>query len=66
MINNRAVDMYEKYMQLNTDKPTTKNRGLLTPMKAFKKKEDNEQPIQVAHKVFKTLVEARKKLNGQD
>ena len=65
MINNRAVDMYEKYMQLNTDKPTTKNRGLLTPMKAFKKKEDNEQPIQVAHKVFKTLVEARKKLNGQ-
>ena len=66
MINNRAVDMYEKYMQLNTDKPTTKNRGLLTPMKAFKKKEDNEQPIQVAHKVFKTLVEARKELNGQD
>ena len=66
MINNRAVDMYEKYMQLITDKPTTKNRGLLTPMKAFKKKEDNEQPIQVAHKVFKTLVEARKKLNGQD
>lgn len=66
MINNRAVDMYEKYMQLNTDKPTTKNRGLLTPMKAFKKKEDNEQPIQVAHRIFKTLVEARKKLNGQD
>ena len=66
MINNRAVDMYEKYMQLNTDKPTTKNRGLLTPMKAFKKKEDNEQPIQVAHRIFKTLVEARKELNGQD
>ena len=58
--------MYEKYMQLNTDKPTTKNRGLLTPMKAFKKKEDNEQPIQVAHRIFKTLVEARKELNGQD
>ena len=59
MINNRAVDMYEKYMQL-------KGRGLLTPMKAFKKKEDNEQPIQVAHKVFKTLVEARKELNGKN
>ena len=66
MINNRAVDMYEKYMQMNFDKPMPKGRGLLTPMKAFKKKEDNEQPIQVAHRIFKTLVEARKKLNGQD
>ena len=66
MINNRAVDMYEKYMQMNFDNPMPKGRGLLTPMKAFKKKEDNEQPIQVAHRIFKTLVEARKKLNGQD
>ena len=66
MINNRAVDMYEKYMQIDFDKPMPKGRGLLTPMKAFKKKEDNEQPIQVAHRIFKTLVEARKKLNGQD
>tara|TARA_R100000995_G_C3484198_1_gene126110 strand:+ start:514 stop:714 length:201 start_codon:yes stop_codon:yes gene_type:complete len=66
MINNRAVDMYEKYMQMNFDKPMPKGRGLLTPMKAFKKKEDNEQPIQVAHRIFKTLVEARKELNGQD
>mgnify|MGYP003655969794 FL=1 len=66
MINNRAVDMYEKYMQINFDKPMPKGRGLLTPMKAFKKKEDNEQPIQVAHRIFKTLVEARKELNGQD
>ena len=66
MINNRAVDMYEKYMQMNFDKPMPKGRGLLTPMKAFKKKEDNEQPMQVAHRVFKTLVEARKELNGQN
>ena len=66
MINNRAVDMYEKYIKMNFDKPMPKGRGLLTPMKAFKKKEDNEQPIQVAHRIFKTLVEARKKLNGQD
>tara|TARA_R100001510_G_scaffold18345_1_gene15820 strand:+ start:958 stop:1158 length:201 start_codon:yes stop_codon:yes gene_type:complete len=66
MINNRAVDMYEKYMKLNIDEPTTKGRGLLTPMKAMKKKEDNEQPIQVAHKVFKRLVEARKELNGKN
>ena len=57
MINNRAVDMYEKYMQINFDKPMPKGRGLLTP---------NEQPIQVAHRIFKTLVEARKELNGQD
>ena len=66
MINNRAVDMYEKYMQMNFDKPMPKGRGLLTPMKVFKKKEDNEQPMQVAHRVFKTLVEARKELNGQN
>ena len=66
MINNRAVDMYEKYMQMNFDKPMPKGRGLLTPMKAFKKKEDNEQPIQVAHRIFKTLVEARKELNGKN
>ena len=66
MINNRAVDMYEKYMQMNFNKPMPKGRGLLTPMKAFKKKVDNEQPIQVAHRIFKTLVEARKELNGQD
>ena len=39
---------------------------LTEPIIAFKKKEDNEQPIQVAHRIFKTLVEARKKLNGQD
>ena len=45
MINNRAVDMYEKYMQIDFDKPMPKGRGLLTPMKAFKKKEDNEQPM---------------------
>jgi len=32
----------------------------------MKKKEDNEQPIQVAHKVFKRLVEARKELNGKN
>ena len=51
---------------MNFDKPMPKGRGLLTPMKAFKKKEDNEQPIQVAHRIFKTLVEARKELNGQD
>ena len=66
MINNRAVDMYEKYMQIDFDKPMPKGRGLLTPMKVFKKKEDNEQPMQFAHRVFKTLVEARKELNGQD
>ena len=35
MINNRAVDMYEKYMQLDLDEPTPKGRGLLTPMKAM-------------------------------
>ena len=66
MINNRAVDMYEKYMQLDLDEPTPKGRGLLTPMKAMKKKEDNEQPIQVAHRLFKMIADARKELNGKN
>ncbi len=65
MINNRAVDMYKKYMKMNFDKPMPKGKGLLTPMKAMQKKQDNEQPIQVAHRIFKTLVEARKELNGK-
>tara|TARA_R110000824_G_scaffold382072_1_gene575147 strand:+ start:30 stop:230 length:201 start_codon:yes stop_codon:yes gene_type:complete len=66
MINNRAVDMYEKYIKMNFDKPMPKGKGLLTPMKIVKNKEANEQPIQVAHRIFKTLVEARKELNGQN
>jgi|TARA_A100001515_G_C4529459_1_gene196419 hypothetical protein len=66
MINNRAVDMYEKYMKMSFDEPMPKGRGLLTPMKAMKKKEDNEQPIQVAHRLFKMIADARKELNGKN
>ena len=68
MITNHAANMYAtflKYKPETQEKP--KGRGLLTPMSVKKKNTSNkQQPINIAHKFFQQVAEARRGLNAKD
>tara|TARA_B100001123_G_C15216519_1_gene989457 strand:- start:1284 stop:1493 length:210 start_codon:yes stop_codon:yes gene_type:complete len=66
MINNRALELYKKYTNLNFNKKVKKNKGLLSSNKLVLSQDNKEkQPIEQAHKFFTMFSEARKKRNGQ-